>query len=597
MGIRVTHPSGATVEFPDGTDPETIAGAMGQLDGKATPTGGVGGGDQPATAAAPERAPYSSLGDAAAGAAKALGTGIVKGAIGLGTLPGNVEALARAGINRGAGLLGVEGNLVDPDTLAINYNDLAGRVQNRFGEFYKPQTTPEQYIETAGSFLPGGAMAKGATLGQRAGQVLAPAVTSETAGQLTEGTAAEPWARVAGALAGGAAANLGARVVSPAPADPVKTTAVKELAQDGVTAVSAGQKTGNPTLRWMESAAQTMPGGRRMAQVQEQQVEQFTAAALKTAGIDATRATPDVLNQGFARLGQMYDTVEKVARVVPDPSFAPAIRNILNTYRQHTSNTTRLPIVDDFGAEILTKSFGRGGMDGTTYRALVRSLKDEARGLSKDPQASRALYDLALKLDAQMIKTAPRNIRPQVAQYIRDLNEKYANLLVLEKAASRGGEQVALGFITPAGLKTAMGESGRRAYARGRGKLAKLARSGESVIKPLPSSGTAERGMAQSILKAPATLVGSGFGAGGFMMGADPVTAMMMAVGPLVAQAGAARALTNPTIQRYLSNQTLTSRVSPAEARNVGSLMAPQIMQQYGARPSDIDPLAPFLPR
>jgi len=597
MGIRVTHPSGATVEFPDGTDPDTIAGAMGQLDGRGTQAAGVGGGNQPATPATPERAPYSSFGEVATGAAKALGTGVVKGAIGLGTLPGNVEALARAGINRGAGLLGVEGNVVDPDTLAINYNDLAGRVQNRFGEFYKPQTTPERYIETVGSFLPGGVMAKGATAGQRAAQVVAPAVTSETAGQLTEGTAAEPWARVAGALAGGAAANLGARTITPAPAEPVKTAAVKELAQDGVTAISAGQKTGNPTLRWMESAAQTMPGGRRMAQVQEQQAEQFTAAALKTAGLDATRATPEVLNQGFARLGQMYDTVEKVARVTPDASFAPAIRGILNTYRQRTAQTTRLPIVEEFGAEILNKTLARGGMDGTTYRAIVRSLKDEARSLSKDPQASRALYDLALKLDAQMIRSAPRNIRPQVAQYIRDLNEKYSNLLVLEKAASRGGEQVALGLITPAGLKTAMGESGRRAYARGRGKLAKLARSGEAVIKPLPSSGTAERGMAQSILKAPATLVGSGFGAGGFMMGADPVTTIAMALGPLLAQAGAARALTNPTMQRYLSNQTLTTRVNPAEARNVGSLMAPQILQQYGSQPQDIDALAPFLPR
>lgn len=557
----------------------------------------VAGGNQPATPATPERAPYSSFGEVATGAAKALGTGVVKGAIGLGTLPGNLEALARAGINRGAGVLGVEGNVVDPDTLAINYNDLAGRVQGRFGEFYRPKTTPERYIETVGSFLPGGAMAKGATAGQRAAQVVAPAVTSETAGQLTEGTAAEPWARVAGALAGGAAANLGARTITPAPADPVKTAAVKELAQDGVTAISAGQKTGNPTLRWMESAAQTMPGGRRMAQVQEQQAEQFTAAALKTAGLDATRATPEVLNQGFARLGQMYDTVEKVARVTPDASFAPAIRGILNTYRQRTAQTTRLPIVEEFGAEILSKTFGRGGMDGTTYRALVRGLKDEARSLSKDPQASRALYDLALKLDAQMIKSAPRNIRPQVAQYIRDLNEKYSNLLVLEKAASRGGEQVALGLITPAGLKTAMGESGRRAYARGRGKLAKLARSGEAVIKPLPSSGTSERGMAQSILKAPATLVGSGFGAGGFMMGADPVTAIGMALGPLLAQAGAARALTNPTMQRYLSNQALTTRVSPSEARNVGSLMAPQILQQYSGQPQDIDPLAPFLPR
>ncbi len=37
MVIKVTHPSGATVDFPDGTDAETISGAMAQLDGNEGP--------------------------------------------------------------------------------------------------------------------------------------------------------------------------------------------------------------------------------------------------------------------------------------------------------------------------------------------------------------------------------------------------------------------------------------------------------------------------------------------------------------------------------------------------------------------------------
>jgi hypothetical protein len=72
------------------------------------------------------------------------------------------------------------------------------------GEAHKASTTPGKLVEDYGGFafgaaLPGGALRKTA-------MVVGPALGSETAGRLTEGTAWEPLARAAGALAGGAAA-------------------------------------------------------------------------------------------------------------------------------------------------------------------------------------------------------------------------------------------------------------------------------------------------------------------------------------------------------------------------------------------------------
>jgi len=65
---------------------------------------------------------------------------------------------------------------------------------------YQARTVPGQYAGTIGEFIPGAAVG-GGTLGNIVKYGVAPAVASETAGQLTKGTALEPWARAAGALA------------------------------------------------------------------------------------------------------------------------------------------------------------------------------------------------------------------------------------------------------------------------------------------------------------------------------------------------------------------------------------------------------------
>lgn len=73
---------------------------------------------------------------------------------------------------------------------------------------YEPKTALGGFAKTGAEFLPaavGGPEGLGAKLLTR---VAVPAAVSETAGQLTKDTAAEPWARAAGALAGGVGAPM-----------------------------------------------------------------------------------------------------------------------------------------------------------------------------------------------------------------------------------------------------------------------------------------------------------------------------------------------------------------------------------------------------
>jgi hypothetical protein len=72
----------------------------------------------------------------------------------------------------------------------------------RFGE-YQPQTTAGQYAQSIGQFTPAAIAGPGGFLRRLGTQAVIPAIASETAGQLTQGTSYEPYARAVGGLAGG----------------------------------------------------------------------------------------------------------------------------------------------------------------------------------------------------------------------------------------------------------------------------------------------------------------------------------------------------------------------------------------------------------
>lgn len=159
--------------------------------------------------------------------AKSAGIGVVKGGIGTIGAAGDVRELLSHGVDFAASKLGIPADKVQvfkdavyegvrrvgPGNVLANAptsRDIQGKIEGVTGEFYKPQTKYGEYAQTAGEFLPaaigggGGVIAKGA-------RVLVPAAASETAGQLTKGTTAEPVARFLGALAGGGATALASR--------------------------------------------------------------------------------------------------------------------------------------------------------------------------------------------------------------------------------------------------------------------------------------------------------------------------------------------------------------------------------------------------
>lgn len=547
---QITSPDGATYEItaPDDADEAAV------LEYAKTQFGAKP--EQPKPAPPPVTA-----GEMATDVAKSAGVGLAQGAIGLATLPGNLEALGRAGINAGAGMLGIKPPVSD-ETYLTNFDDAKRRIEPYTGKFYEPQTTMGKFARTIGEFAP---LAVGgpAGLAARGVRAAAPAIASEAAGQATEGTAAEPWARVGGALAGGQLPAVGRRLATPAPADPTRAAAVQALEAEGVNALTAGQRTGSRPLRWLEDATATVPGGGgRAIAAQTQAAEQFTAATLRRAGIQADRATPPVLDNAFQQIGAEYQAVGVgLAPMQTTPQLANRLGTIAADYASMVPPAMQVPLIANVARQIGNAT---PQLTGQQYVSLHSELRRAQRGLKSDPQAARAVGEIVSAVEAQMVRSQPANQRQAWLNYTRDLNTRYRNLVAIESAAGAAGEQAALGLISPAALKNAVKAQNKRDYTRGRSELARLARAGEAVMKPLPSSGTAERGMAQGMLSAPGSIGGMAIG------GADPVSALVGAVAPGAAKAATAQLITAPRMQQFLANQRYAGPAAPpAEMRSV----------------------------
>lgn len=85
--------------------------------------------------------------------------------------------------------------------------DVDTAFQSVTGPYHEPQNRGERYTETIASMAPA-ALAPGGPM-TRAARVVIPGAASEAAGEATEGTPLEPWARAGGAVAGGFGVSAG----------------------------------------------------------------------------------------------------------------------------------------------------------------------------------------------------------------------------------------------------------------------------------------------------------------------------------------------------------------------------------------------------
>jgi hypothetical protein len=157
-----------------------------------------------------------SAGEILGDAAKSFGVGVGRFGIQAAGLLGDAREMLANGAQRAADYL-APGYAPNAGSKLSKYlashpffagptsSQLQSAVESLTGPFYQPKTIVGDYAHTAGEFVPGALLVPQGSLAINALRYgLLPALSSETAGQLTQGTAAEPWARTAGAILGAA---------------------------------------------------------------------------------------------------------------------------------------------------------------------------------------------------------------------------------------------------------------------------------------------------------------------------------------------------------------------------------------------------------
>lgn len=398
------------------------------------------------------------------------------------------------------------------------------------------------YAQTAASFVP---MALATGGGAIAGGVI-PGLVSEGAGQATKGTGYEMPARLAGGVVGGVLGAAGRRLVTPNPIPAERQALVDVLTKEGV-GLTAGQKVGSKGLRYMESTLGDLPGaGGKTAAISDRQLEQFTTAALKRTGEQGTRANPEAINAAFNRIGAQYDQLAARNVLVPDVQFQDDLINAARQYAKMVGPNNRSPAVESWIMDIADAARKNGGsIPGPVYQSYRSQIGELANGTGNNELAS-ALKGIRGALDSAM----GRSISPADQAAWQEANRQYRNLQIIQKAATGAGEKAAEGLISPSQLRNATVGEGRRAYARGQGDFAELARAGEAIMKPLPQSGTAPRVYSQNII---AALLGGG-GIGGAAAGFPGAA---IGAGAALSPAVLGRMLMSKAGQAYLGNQVL----------------------------------------
>lgn len=484
--------------------------------------------------------------------AKSAGTGLGKGVLGIGGMIGDLSDLGAKGIEGASNYisdkLGIE-RYQRPEKPSILNNiptsqSLQKAVEDNItGEFYKPQTMAGKYAMTTGEMLPAvvagpGRMVPKVLSGVGAG------LASEGAGQLTEGTSAEPYARVAGAMAGGLAPMAAGRAITPLPASAARQRLVNVLQDEGVTSLTAGQRTGNKSLQYAEDMLGNAPGaGQGANTIRQEGQEQFTRAAMRRAGQGLDDATPETLAANHQRLGNEFERLSANNNLTPDNQFITDLTQAVRDYR-NVPNSQQRAIVQGYVDDIIDH-VNAGTMPGVQYQEMRSRLSRQANGLrNNDPTLSDALRDMRNALDNAM----GRSINPADRDAWNQARREYGAQKVIEKTASRAGEATAEGQLVPANLRNTVSAENRGAYARGQGPFSELARAGSGVMAPLPNSGTAQR-----------------------------LSLTNAAMVPVSATVG--RALTSRPVQAYLGNQAIAEtlrRLPPARQAVLLSLMGEQ---------------------
>lgn len=418
---------------------------------------------------------------------------------------------------------------------------------------HRGDTRAERIAGTVGEFMPG-ALGGGPRVALGFG--VAPGVASEMAGEVTQGTAAEPYARAAAGLGTAllSAGALGGALRPPGSDGPTRQLA-ESMRAAGVTP-TAGQITGSGALRAVEGTMTATPG----------QIAGFTRAAMRTLGSDAPLATREALSAAQRRIVGVMDDAVAGLSFRPTQAMAQQVDDIVDDYMQMAPGVALSNGPRGIADEIIEAATSPQGA-----AIDLSTLQDWRRRLGRLTSSSQAevrqvAADLRRVID-DATDTALQNAgRSDDAARLAEARNQYRNFIAVRDAATRGSAEA--GTLSPTQLnQSVIRTQGRNAVAVGRGTdLEDLSRAGAALFRPAP---TVEPGAFRRL----SPRLGFGTVAGGLGLAlSDPQTALAASLfaagGAPILQGG----MRSRTVQALLNDPAFTA--SAVTARSAPGLFA-----------------------
>lgn len=425
-------------------------------------------------------------------------------------------------------------------------------------------------------FAPAGSVLSGVG-GAMASQPLVQLAAGGAGGGVAEGTGSEMAGLVTGLAVPTVPAlikSVGRRAITPF-ANQLSNNEQKlaKAAEKIGIKLTPGQATGSPGLRTMESSFGQLPlTAKSQGEIYGGQRSAFNKAVLGKAGINASEASPEVLDDAFRAIGKEFDDLASKTVVKVDQKFVDDIAGVASNYGRRLP-TDVAPVfksyIDDLA--VLQQNLANNPqIAGQEYQKISSAIKRRARSAGNNPDLQEALLKLSTTLD----DTLERSGGPALKGAWQDVRNRYRNMLTVDRAMGAGTQTDRSAANIPfSGLRTAVKGMDKSGYSRGRGDLNELSRVGDFLGSAIPpDSGTARRSMMQSLL----TFGGPGAAGGFAAAGGNPAIAAMVAALSVGGPKAAQMAYSNPTVQAYLKNQLLQPQKGPAMAEMIAKIAAAQ---------------------
>lgn len=314
-----------------------------------------------------------------------------------------------------------------------------------------------------------------------------PAIGSEIAGQLTEGTEYENLARFAGAL-GVPIAQAGATPLlrRTAIGDPTEVASylrgserpqsVEYLKSKGIKDISAGQQIGSSRLMSLEGSQGPSLKAR----------QELTQAILRETGTIADLATPNVMNQTRNRIGKVFDMVDNAAGGAPTQAEANAMLAALSKAEGDISIGTVPKKLEKIVLDFSQAAIDNAAISSKNISKIRTDLNNSMKKYAADNDmiSYELAYDLKEALDDMVQRQIPKELIPSLS----NARNQYRSYLTLERGMFRAGTDAAGGLLTPEALASATRRREGTSYTKGTGTdVANIARASQEVLSSLPA--------------------------------------------------------------------------------------------------------------